>query len=137
MGLRIATGAAERAKIAHGTLDARLLERLTEAGVEFNRADTIWITEYTKPGVALAWLEKGTVNAGLIHIVFRNAGEFATAGVRAEDIPALVRTALSEGKRVGTRGAGRPIFEVTFNGEVQQDAISVGDNGFVIGANPV
>lgn len=137
MGFRIAAGAAERAKIARGTLDAKLLDKLTAAGVKFNKADTIWIAEYAKPGLALAWLEKGNVHAGLVHIIFRHAGEFATAGVRVEDIPALVKTALNQGKRVGTQGTGRPIFEVTFNGKIQQVAISVGDNGFVIGANPV
>ncbi|MFI2286931.1 hypothetical protein [Streptomyces niveus] len=105
--------------------------------MKFNKADTIWIAEYAKPGLALAWLEKGNVHAGLVHIIFRHAGEFATAGVRVEDIPALVKTALNQGKRVGTQGTGRPIFEVSFNGKIQQVAISVGDNGFVIGANPV
>ncbi|MFD9222879.1 hypothetical protein ACFWDI_23355 [Streptomyces sp. NPDC060064] len=137
MGLRIAAGVAERAKIARGALDPKLLDRLKDAGVKFNKADTIWVIEYAKPGVPLAWLEKGTVNAGLIHIMFRHAGEFATAGVRVEDIPALVKTALTEGTRVGTQGAGRPIYEVAFNGKTQRLAISVGDNGYVIGANPV
>ncbi|WTY66536.1 ricin-type beta-trefoil lectin domain protein [Streptomyces sp. NBC_01410] len=137
MGLRIAAAVAERAKIARGTLDPKLLDKLKDAGLNFNKADTLWVIEYAKPGVPLAWLEKGTVNAGLIHIVFRHAGEFATAGVRVEDIPALVKTALTQGTRVGTQGAGRPIYEVAFNGKTQRLAISVGDNGYVIGANPV
>ncbi|MER5599075.1 RICIN domain-containing protein [Streptomyces sp. NPDC002265] len=137
MGLRIAQAVAERAKIARAALDPRLLEKLSNAGVKFDKANTIWVIEYAKPGVNLAWLEKGNVNAGLIHIIFRHAGEFATAGVRIEDIPALVSKALTEGTRVGTQGAGRPIYEVVFNGKTQRLAISVGDNGFVIGANPV
>ncbi|MGX1545195.1 virulence factor, partial [Streptomyces adustus] len=137
MGLRIAQAVAERAKIARAALDPKLLEKLGNAGVKFDKANTIWVIEYAKPGVNLAWLEKGNVNAGLIHIIFRHAGEFATAGVRIEDIPALVSKALTEGTRVGTQGAGRPIYEVVFNGKTQRLAISVGDNGFVIGANPV
>jgi hypothetical protein len=48
-----------------------------------------------------------------------------------------VKKTLTEGTRVGTQGTGRPIYEVTFNGKVQRLAISVGDNGYVIGANPV
>ncbi|WP_237519343.1 hypothetical protein [Streptomyces sp. HUCO-GS316] len=63
-----------------------------------------WVIEYAKPGVNLAWLEKGNVNAGLTHIIFRHAGEFAAAGLRIEDIPALVSKALTEGTRVGPRG---------------------------------
>ncbi|KAB1141910.1 virulence factor [Streptomyces luteolifulvus] len=135
MALRIARGVAERAKIARGALDPRLLDRLKDAGVKFNKADTIWVIEYAKPGVNLAWLEKGNVNAGLTHIIFRHAGEFAAAGVRIEDIPVLVSKALTEGTRVGTQGAGRPIYEVVFNGKTQRVAVSVGDNGYVIGAN--
>ncbi|WP_030321165.1 RICIN domain-containing protein [Streptomyces sp. NRRL B-3229] len=137
MGLRIAAGVAERAKIARGTLDPKLLERLNDAGVKFSRADTIWVAEYAKPGVPLAWLEKGDVNKGLIHVVFRHAGEFATKGVRVEDIPALLKTTLTEGTRVGTDKGGRPIFEVVFQGKTQRLAVTVGDNGFVVGANPV
>ncbi|MFI6933477.1 RICIN domain-containing protein [Streptomyces sp. NPDC050287] len=137
MGLRIAKAVAERAKIARGSLDPKLLAKLQDAGVKFNKADTLWVAEYAKPGVPLAWLEKGNVNAGLIHIVFRHAGEFATAGIRVEDIPALVKKTLTEGTRVGTQGAGRPVYEVTFNGRTQRLAVSVGDNGYVIGANPV
>ncbi|QOV35461.1 RICIN domain-containing protein [Streptomyces ferrugineus] len=135
LGLRIAAAVAERAKIHRGTLDPKLLDRLKDAGVKFNRPDTIWVIEYAKPGVPLAWLEKGNVNAGLTHIAFRHAGEFANAGVRVEDIPALVKTALTQGTRVGTQGAGRPIFEVAFQGKTQRVAVSVGDNGYVIGAN--
>ncbi|MGW7545435.1 RICIN domain-containing protein [Streptomyces sp. NPDC054770] len=135
LALRIAKGVAERAKIARGTLDPKLLARLDQAGVKYKKAETIWVIEYAKPGVNLAWLEKGNVNAGLTHIIFRHAGEFAAAGVRIEDIPALVSKALTEGTRVGTQGAGRPIFEVVFNGRTQRVAVSVGDNGYVIGAN--
>lgn len=135
MGLRIANAVAERARIARGTLDAKLVDKLKDAGVKFDRANTIWVIEYAKPGVPVAWLEKGTVNAGLTHIMFRHAGEFANAGIRVEDIPAVVKTALTQGTRVGTQGAGRPIFEVTFNGKVHRVAVSVGDNGYVIGAN--
>ena len=93
------------------------------------------VIEYAKPGVALAWLEKGNVGAGLVHIMFRHAGEFAAAGVRVEDIPALVKTALTQGTRVSTQGAGRPVFEVAFQGKTLRVAVSVGDNGYVIGAN--
>ncbi|MER6047518.1 hypothetical protein ABT168_08640 [Streptomyces sp. NPDC001793] len=104
--------------------------------MKFDRTNTIWIAEFSKPGVPLAWLEKGDVYSGLIHIMFRHAGEFATAGVRVEDIPALVKTALTEGTRVGAQGANKRIYEVTFQGKTQRLAISVGDNGYVIGANP-
>ncbi|MGY1498223.1 ricin-type beta-trefoil lectin domain protein [Streptomyces sp. QTS52] len=136
MGLRIATSVAERSRIARGALDTKLLEQLRDAGAKINRANTIWIVNYAKPGLPIAWLEKGNVDAGLTHIIFRHAGEFAQVGVRVEDIPAVVSKALTEGTRVGTQASGRPIYEVVFNGKTQRLAVSVSDNGFVIGANP-
>ncbi|WP_405899961.1 virulence factor [Streptomyces sp. NBC_00727] len=134
MGFLVAKGVAERAKIAATALDSKLLAKLTASGANFNRADTLWIVSYAKPGLPIAWLETGNVNAGLIHIIFRHAGEFANAGVRIENIPALVSKALTDGARVGTQN-GRPIFEVVFQGKTQRVAISVGDNGYVVGAN--
>ncbi|MFJ5596218.1 hypothetical protein ACIQCG_41640 [Streptomyces noursei] len=136
MGFRIAAGVAERAKIARGPLDPKLLERLQTAGVGFSRADTLWIIEYAKPGAPLAWLEKGNVKSGQIHTLFRHAGEFAKAGVRVEDIPALLKKALTEGTLLGTQGSTRLVYEVVFNGKSQRVAIDVSSNGFVIGANP-
>jgi hypothetical protein len=45
--------------------------------------------------------------------------------------------ALSKGKVVGTQGRGNisPIYEVVFNGQKQRVAITVGNNGFIVGVN--
>ena len=34
-------------------------------------------------------------------------------------------------------GTGRPIYEVVFNGQRQGVVITTGNNGFIVGANPV
>ena len=46
--------------------------------------------------------------------------------------------ALENGKIVGYqgRGTGRHIYEFTYNGEIHKVAITVGNNGFIVGANP-
>jgi hypothetical protein len=73
-----------------------------------------------------------------MHILYEHAGDFINRGVATEDIPRLLKTALSDGKIVGYQGSdtGRPIYEVMFNGKVQRVGITVGSNGFVVGANP-
>ena len=55
-----------------------------------------------------------------------------------EQIPDYVMNALENGKIVGYqgRGTGRPIYEFTYNGEIHKVAITVGNNGFIVGANP-
>ncbi|MGW5116240.1 hypothetical protein ACWEQ8_12495 [Streptomyces noursei] len=53
-----------------------------------------------------------------------------------EDIPALLKKALTEGTLIDTQGRTRLVYEVVFNGKSQLVAIDVSSNGFVIGANP-
>ena len=46
--------------------------------------------------------------------------------------------AVTEGKIVGYqgKGVGRAIYEVTINGKQEYIAVTIGDNGFIVGANP-
>lgn len=59
-------------------------------------------------------------------------------GVSEAQIPGVLMKAVSEGRIVGYQGSGmgRPIYELTINGQRQQIAVTVSDNGFVVGANP-
>jgi len=59
-------------------------------------------------------------------------------GVTDVEIPSVIMKAVSTGKIVGYQGlgTGRPIYELTINGQSQRIAVTVGDNGFVVGANP-
>ena len=84
------------------------------------------------------WLENGTDTAGLNHIVTEHADDFLNKGITQEQIPDYVMNALENGKIVGYqgRGTGRPIYEFTYNGEIHKVAITVGNNGFIVGANP-
>src|SRR5580704_14777041 len=50
-------------------------------------------------------------------------------------IPDAVMAAVTRGKQVGMQGI-RPIFEVEFGGKTQRIAVTVGNNGFIVGANP-
>ncbi len=128
----------QRAQAARGPLDMDLVRKLQDSGAKFNQEDLLWAIRYPRPGVPVAWLEKGNKDAGFMHVLYEHAGDFMNRGVATEDIPRLLKTALSDGKIVGNQGAdaGRPIYEVTFNGKVQRVGITVGSNGFVVGANP-
>ncbi|MDY3521489.1 hypothetical protein JSO54_02760 [Riemerella anatipestifer] len=45
---------------------------------------------------------------------------------------------MKENKIVGYQGSGtgRPIYELIYKGTKQKVAITIGSNGFVVGANP-
>ncbi|WYU53122.1 hypothetical protein MHH67_06575 [Bacillus sp. FSL K6-0047] len=114
---------------------AELLDELESSGIKYNPDEVMAITK-TANG-KLVWLEKGNSNAGFEHVM-RHADEFAVKGIKSNEIPDLLVEALTKGKVVGTQGRrnSRPIYEVVFNGQKQRVAITVGNNGFIVGANP-
>ena len=87
----------------------------------------------------MAFLENGTTKAGLRHIVDEHAAEFANVGISAKELPDFIIKSVSEGKIIEQQGkrAGRDIYEITFGGKIYNVAVSVGDNGFIVGANPI
>ena len=112
------------------------LDELANSGVKYNPEDIVAITK-TADG-KLVWLENGTDTAGLNHIITEHADDFLNKGITQEQIPDYVMNALENGKIVGYqgRGTGRPIYEFTYNGEIHKVAITVGNNGFIVDANP-
>jgi hypothetical protein len=117
-----------------------LLKELAENGVKHNADDIIRIAR--GPDGKIVFLEKGNSRAGLQHIIEAHADDFARRGVPQDQIPDLVMTAVTEGKIVGSQGkgrasgGGRAIYEVTYGGKKHYVAVSVGNNGFIVGANP-
>lgn len=59
-------------------------------------------------------------------------------GVSQAQVPEVVMQAVTQRWVVGYQGSGkgRLIYEVTVNGPQQRIAVTVGNNGFIVGANP-
>lgn len=122
--------------VGKGSLNTSLLDELTANGVKFTPENVIATTRDSSGKVI--FLEAGNSKAGLQHIIEEHGTQFAQMGVSEAQIPEIVMRAVSEGKLVGYQGsgAGRPIYELSINGQTQRIAVTVGDNGFVVGANP-
>jgi hypothetical protein len=86
----------------------------------------------------IVFLEQGTSDAGLQHILEEHSLEFADQGIQQNQIPDLIIKALTKGKAVGYQGKKqtRVIYEVNFNGKTHYIALTVSDNGYIVGANP-
>ncbi|WP_063126090.1 hypothetical protein [Nocardia fusca] len=110
-----------------------LIDELEQSGVKFSREDIVSIGRDADGKVV--FLEKGNDRAGLEHIL-RHSGEFGDKGIPESEIPNLVMKAVTEGEVVGTQGKNRPVYEILHNGQPVRIAVSVGSNGFVVGANP-
>ena len=121
---------------AKGTLNTSLLDELTASGVKFTPENVV-ATSRSSSG-KVVFLETRNSKAGLQHIIEEHGSQFAQMGVSEAQIPGVVMSAVSEGKLVGYQGSGigRPIYELKINGQTQRIAVTVGDNGFVVGASP-
>lgn len=113
-----------------------LLDELAANGVKFTPENVVAAAR--DPNGRIVFLETGNSGAGLQHIVERHSSEFRKMGILEHDIPAMVMKAVVEGRIVGYQGAGegRPIYEVVVNGQVQRLAVTIGGNGYIVGANP-
>jgi hypothetical protein len=119
-----------------GAASRPLLRELTATGVKFNAAEVVRIVR--DPSGRIVFLERGTETAGLAHIVKEHALDFAQKGIVEAEIPTAVMKAVTKGDVIGYQGRGfsRPIYRVEFGGQTVDIAITTGDNGFVVGANP-
>ncbi|MFU2164939.1 hypothetical protein ACMZ6Z_09235, partial [Streptococcus pluranimalium] len=118
-------------------INSDLVEELASQNVKYNPDEMIIIGKDSSGKIL--WLEKGNERAGLEHIISRHGDEFIQKGIPLDSIPDYLMDSLEYGELIGYqgRGQGRPIYELTVNGEVKRVAITVGDNGFIVGANPV
>ena len=122
------TSASERCHAARGAL----LKELAAQGIKHTPSSVVAIERI---GERLVFLETGSARAGLTHIVERHGADFARRGISEAQIPEAVIGAPRGGNVVGMQG-GRPIYEFAFNGQTHRIAITVGNNGFIVGANP-
>lgn len=122
-------------KIAPVLLRNKLLDELAAKGIKFTREDVVAIWKDAEGNIV--FLEKGTDKAGLAHIVGEHGGEFAAKGIAEGDIPTFLQEALTNGTKVGYqgKGLGRPIYEVLWQGKMIKVAVTIGSNGYIVGAN--
>ncbi|PEI05578.1 AT-2 family transporter [Pantoea agglomerans] len=112
-----------------------LFNEMTTQGIKFT-AENVVAAAKDNSG-KIIFLEKGNSKSGLQHIVEQHGSQFAQIGVSEARIPDVVMKAVTDGKIVGYQGsgAGRPIYEAMINGKKYNIAITVGNNGYIVGAN--
>lgn len=116
-----------------------LVKQLQSKGTKISKKDVVAITK-DKNG-RIVWLEKGKSGpngSGLKHIIEKHAKEFQQQGISKKEIPQYLMHAVKHGKIVGYQGRdkSRPIYEFTYEGKKRRVAITIGSNGYIVGANP-
>jgi hypothetical protein len=110
---------------------------LAKNGVKYNMDDIVRIGRNQSGGIS--FIETGTENAGLKHILSAHGDDFVKNGIAKKDVADFVFDASTKGKIVGYQGKGqeRPIYEYLYKGKTKRVAVTTGSNGFIVGANPV
>lgn len=118
---------------------AALVSQLEANGENFTKGDVVAITQDSSGNIV--WLEKGHLGdrpSGLAHIVDAHGVDFSKQDISEAEIPQYIMSAVKYGKIVGHqgRGTGRPIYEFTYEHATRRIAITIGSNGYIVGANP-
>ena len=121
--------------------DKKLVEEVKTQGDKITGKDVIFILKDRNDKIV--WLEKGRHKSetqkasGLKHIEEAHVREFRNNGIPDHRIADAVKTAVKEGKIVGRSGFDRPVYEVRHNGKTIHIAITISDNGYIVGAHVV
>lgn len=111
-----------------------LLAELQKQGIKHHPNQVIRIAK--KPDETIIFLETGNSLSGLQHILENHRADFLYRNITEDQITDLVIDAVVRGKAIGTQGTGRIIYEIMFNGKLQYVSVTVGSNGYIVGANP-
>ncbi len=116
---------------------AILINELSKKGVRFTKENVLFVTKTSNEQIV--WLEKGTKSAGLEHIISRHQRDFEQQQIQSHEIAEYIHEAVRNGRIVGYQGkqsSPRAIYEVFYKGKIRQIAIQIGNNGFIVSANP-
>ncbi len=72
----------------------------------------------------------------MTHILLEHGEDFIQRSIKKFQIIELIELAISAGIVIGKQGRDRLIFEIEFQGIRQFVSISIGNNGYIVGANP-
>ena len=115
-------------------LEKELIAELSKKGIKHNAEDVIAITKVEKGKII--FLEKGNLSSGWKHIVEDHKNDFEKQGILEENLVDFLVTAVEQNNIIGIQGKNRQIYEVVFAGKTHYVAISIGKNGYIVGANP-
>lgn len=110
----------------------QLIQQLEQRHEKITRENIMRIEQL--PSGKIVWLETGNERAGFEHIL-KHLKEFEKQGLPEHELADYIMDALKNGELVRMQDT-REIYEVTYNGITRRVAITVSDNGFIIGANP-
>lgn len=99
----------------------------------------VWLEEGLDDAQALAKYGEGASGRGFRHILEEHASHFTKPkyGIAEEDIKDFIMEAIRQGNYIPEARGNRPAYRVNFKGKDYVVGITVGNDGFIVGANPL
>ncbi len=114
-----------------------LIAELQARGIKHNPEKIVRIARCADDRIV--FLETGDENRGLQHILAK-ADQFARIGINVDEIVDVVMGAITRGSIVSSQGRDtvnpRPVYKFLYKGEIKYIAVTIGNNGYIVGANP-
>lgn len=110
-----------------------IINEIEESGVKIKKSDVVFAIKVNGRNI---WLETGNDSAGLRHILNNHEKDFNNIGVKTSEIPDFVKDIIMNGEFVGERISKKKKKGVVLKFQGRCYTISIGDNGFIVGAFP-
>lgn len=111
-----------------------LISEVANSGLKITPSAVVRIERM--PNGQIVFLEQGNNASGLRHIIKEHGGEFVQAGISNDKLPDFLMSVRRDVRITGYQGQGTswPIYELTYEGRALRIALTVGSNGYVVGA---
>ncbi|GEM_PF-2701366 len=93
------------------------------------------------PNGKIVWIEEGKLGeraSGLAHILDKRENDFISRGISKDKVAEFVIEVITHGKKIGIQGSRKPprdVFEYNYKEQTIYLAVSISDNGYVVGTN--
>lgn len=119
------------------TEKSALIAELKARGIKHNPEKIVRIAKCADDQIV--FLEMGDEKRGLQHILAK-ADQFARIGINADEIVDVVMGTITTGNIVSFQGRDtvnpRPVYQFIYKAEIKYIAVTIGNNGYIVGANP-
>ncbi|CAD5954935.1 hypothetical protein [Planktothrix agardhii] len=116
---------------------AELIAELQARGIKHTPENIVRIAKCADDRIV--FLETGDEKRGLQHILAK-ADQFARIGINEDEIVDVVMGGITKGSIVSSQGRDtvnpRPVYQFIHKGEIKYIAVTIGNNGYIVGANP-
>lgn len=113
--------------------EKELIKELIESGRKVTPENIIMVTKDEENEII--WLETGNERAGMEHITERHLKEFEARGIKANQIPRFIETAIKSGETIEIKQNAKG-KTVLLKVDGKEYKIAIGLNGYVVTAYP-